>query len=158
MVEISTGFSAKQRKDLVEGLTRALGDTYALYAKTHGYHWNVTGPTFGQLHDLFNQQYTEMWNALDELAERIRALGEYAPQGYGAIANLTGIKDGDPAKDADGMVEELMRDHETVVATLRKALGPAEEADDQVTIDLITQRLTVHEKAAWMLRATLGSK
>jgi starvation-inducible DNA-binding protein len=99
-----------------------------------------------------------MWNALDELAERIRALGEYAPQGYGAIANLTGIKDGDPGKESDAMVKELMRDHETVVQTLRALIEPSEAANDQVTLDLVTQRLTVHEKAAWMLRATLGSK
>jgi starvation-inducible DNA-binding protein len=157
-VEIRTGFTGEQRGELAAALTKLLADTYALYLKTHGYHWNVRGPNFASLHEMFSQQYTEMWEALDELAERIRALGEFAPQGYGAFANLTGIKDGDPERASQGMVEELMRDHETVVATARHAMGPANEADDQVTIDLLTQRLTAHEKHAWMLRATLGGK
>lgn len=156
--EIHTGFTAGQRSETAAALTKLLADTYALYIKTHGYHWNVRGPYFSQLHTLFETHYTELWAAVDTLAERIRALGEFAPQGYGAFANLTSIKDGDPESPAEHMVEELMRDEETAIATARAALKPATEADDQVTIDLLTQRLTEHEKHAWMLRATLGGK
>ncbi len=157
-VEIHTGFTAAQRRETATALSKLLADTYALYLKTHGYHWNVRGPQFSALHTLFEGQYNELWLAVDTLAERIRALGEFAPQGAGAFGNLTAIKDGDPETVAEAMVEELMRDNETAVATARSALVPATEADDQVTIDLLTQRLTAHEKAAWMLRATLGGK
>lgn len=157
-VDIKTGFSAKQRGALAEKLTRLLADNYAIYLKTHGYHWNVRGPNFSTLHALFMDQYTEMWTALDELAERIRALGEFAPQGYAAFANLTSIGDGDPEKSAEEMVEELMRDHETLIATARAVLKEAEDDGDPVTEGLIADRLTAHEKHAWMLRATLGGK
>lgn len=157
-VDIRTGFTPEQRGELAAKLTKLLADTYALYLKTHGYHWNVRGAHFSTLHTLFMEQYTEMWQALDELAERIRALGEYAPQGYAAFANLTAIRDGDPEKAADKMVDELMRDHETVIATARAVLKEAEEDSDPVTEGLIADRLTAHEKHAWMLRATLGGK
>lgn len=157
-VDIRTGFTAEQRGEIAAGLTKLLADSYALYLKTHGYHWNVRGPNFSELHKLFEAQYREMWEALDDIAERIRALGEFAPQGYGAFANLTAIKDGDPEKQANGMLEELMRDHETVIGTARAALTVADEADDQATVDAITMRLEAHEKHAWMLRATLGHK
>lgn len=156
--EIKTGFTPEQRGELAAGLTKVLADTYAVYLKTHGYHWNVRGPNFQSLHVLFMDQYSEMWAALDELAERIRALGEFAPQGYAAFANLTPIKDGDPARSSDEMVEELMKDHETLIATARAVLKDAEDEPDPVTVDLLTQRLTIHEKHAWMLRATLGRK
>ena len=156
--EIRTGFTPEQRGELAAGLTKVLADTYAVYLKTHGYHWNVRGPNFHALHALFMEQYTEMWAALDELAERIRALGEFAPQGYGAFANLTAVRDGDPTKPSEAMVEELMRDHETLIATARAALKDAEGEPDPVTVDLLTQRLTIHEKHAWMLRATIGGK
>ncbi|HYE46552.1 MAG TPA: Dps family protein [Caulobacter sp.] len=144
--------------ETVEGLTKVLADSYAAYMKTHGYHWNVRGPNFSSYHALFMSQYTEMWTALDEIAERIRALGALAPQGYATFANLTSIKDGDPEQPAEGMIRELMRDHETVASTARKVLKQAEEAGDDVTVDLLTQRLAAHEKHAWMLRATLGEK
>jgi starvation-inducible DNA-binding protein len=157
-VEIKTGFTPEQRGELAAGLTKVLADTYAVYLKTHGYHWNVRGPNFSSLHALFMEQYSEMWAALDELAERIRALGEFAPQGYAAFANLTSIGDGDPTRDSEAMVEELMRDHETLIATARAALKNAEQDVDPVTVDLLTARLTIHEKHAWMLRATLGGK
>ena len=156
--EIKTGFTPQQRGDLAAGLTQLLADTYAVYLKTHGYHWNVRGPNFASLHALFMEQYTEMWTALDELAERIRALGEFAPQGYAAFANLTAIRDGDPSSDAAAMVEEPMRDHETLIGTARAAIREAAEDLDPVTEGLITDRLTIHEKHAWMLRATLGGK
>ena len=141
-----------------EALRRALADTYALYGKTHGYHWNVVGPQFSQLHELFSQQYTEMWTALDELAERIRALGEYAPQGFGAIANLSGINGGDPSFDAQAMVEDLLQGQEVTITTLREALAAAVVASDPVTEGLLTDRLAAHEKQAWMLRATSGRR
>ena len=141
-----------------ETLRRALADTYALYGKTHGYHWNVVGPDFSQLHELFSQQYTEMWTALDELAERIRALGEYAPQGFGAVANLSGITGGDPSLDAQAMVEDLLQGQELTIATLRAALAAAVVANDPVTEGLLTDRLAAHEKQAWMLRATSGRR
>ena len=157
-IDIKTGFTARQRGDVAAALTRVLADTYALYLKTHGYHWNVRGPNFSSLHALFMEQYTEMWQALDEIAERIRALGEFAPQGYAAFANLTSIRDGDPETPAEKMVEELMRDHEAVVATLRGALTAAAGAGDEVTTGVLTDRLTIHEKTAWMLRATLGGR
>ncbi len=157
-IDVRTGFTEAQRREIADGLRRALAATYALYAKTHGYHWNVRGPNFAQLHELFSQQYTEMWAALDDLAERIRALGDFAPQGFGAIANLTSISGGDAEADADVMVADLLRGQEEVIASLRTALKPAAEAEDVVTEDLLTVRLAAHEKQAWMLRATLGSR
>ena len=155
---IKTGLSSPKRKEIAEQLTKVLADSYAVYLKTHGYHWNVRGPEFFALHNLLEQQYREQWEALDLIAERIRGLGELAPQGYGAFANLTSVKDGDPEKDAKAMLEELMRDHETVVATAREALKIADDDGDDVTADLMTQRLAAHEKAAWMLRSSLGDR
>jgi starvation-inducible DNA-binding protein len=156
--KINTGYSAEDRGAIAAGLVKLLADTYALYLKTHGYHWNVRGPNFAALHQLFSDQYTESWNALDEVAERIRALGELAPQGYSALANLTGIKDGDPERSWEEMVSDLMKDNETVIDTARKAFPAAEAAGDQATMDLLTVRLAAHEKNAWMLRSTLGGK
>lgn len=134
------------------GLSKLLADTYAVYLKTHGYHWNVRGMNFHALHGMFMEQYTEMWAAIDVLAERIRALGELAPQGYAAFGKLSGITDGDPSKDAAGMLRELMADHETLIATAKEA---REGADDQ-TASIIDDRIDAHQKHAWMLRATLG--
>lgn len=155
---IDTGLSADDRSEVTEALTKVLADSYAVYLKTHGFHWNVRGPEFFSYHNLLEQQYRELWEALDEIAERIRALGEFAPQGYAAFANLTAIKDGSPETAAPDMLRELMRDHETVIATGRQAIEIADEHGDDVTVDLITQRLAAHEKAAWMLRATLGGR
>jgi starvation-inducible DNA-binding protein len=142
--KINTGYSAEDRGAIAAGLVKLLADTYALYLKTHGYHWNVRGPNFAALHQLFSDQYTESWNALDEVAERIRALGELAPQGYSALANLTGIKDGDPERSWEEMVSDLMKDNETVIDTARKAFPAAEAAGDQATMDLLTVRLAAH--------------
>lgn len=140
-------------KDAVAaGLSKLLADTYAVYLKTHGYHWNVRGPNFAALHTLFMTQYTEMWTAIDTLAERIRALGQLAPQGYRSFGNLSGIQDGDPEKDADGMLRELVADHEALIKTAKAA----REAADDVTASLIDDRIDAHEKHAWMLRASLG--
>jgi starvation-inducible DNA-binding protein len=157
-IKLNTGLASEARGEIAGSLTKVLADSYALYLKTHGYHWNVRGANFSELHALFMAQYTEMWTALDELAERIRALGEFAPQGYSAFANLTGIKDGDPEKDSPAMLKELLEDHETVIASLRDAISVAEESKDPTSVDLLTQRLAAHEKHAWMIRATLGSR
>jgi starvation-inducible DNA-binding protein len=153
---MNTGIETKDRGTVATGLTRLLADSYGVYLKTHGYHWNVRGPYFASLHALFMAQYTEMWTAIDEVAERIRQLGELAPQGYGAFAKLSGIQDGDPARSAEQMLEELVRDHETLIATARDTLPLAQEAGDEVTVGLIANRLAAHEKHAWMLRTSLG--
>ena len=153
---MNTGPSAKDRKTVSEGLSKLLADSYAVYLKTHGYHWNVRGPNFSQLHSLFMAQYTEMWTAIDEVAERIRALGELAPQGYGAFGNLSAIKDGDPSKNAEAMLKDLIDSHETLIATLYASLPAAQEAGDEVSASLISDRLTAHEKHVWMLRSSLG--
>ena len=153
---INTGLDAKGREAVAQELSKLLADTYALYLKTHGYHWNVRGPNFASLHSLFMTQYTEMWTAIDTVAERIRALGSLAPQGYGAFGNLSAIKDGEPGKSAEQMLAELLADQETVVATARAALPAAQAAGDEVTVSLLSDRLDAHEKHAWMLRASLG--
>jgi starvation-inducible DNA-binding protein len=155
-MSVNTGPSAKDRKAVAEGLSKLLADSYAVYLKTHGYHWNVRGPNFSQLHSLFMAQYTEMWTAIDEVAERIRALGELAPQGYGAFGNLSAIKDGDPTKNAEAMLKDLIESHETLIATLYAALPSAQEAGDEVSASLISDRLTAHEKHVWMLRSSLS--
>ena len=155
---MEAGIAADDRGQVSSALTRVLADSYAVYLKTHGYHWNVRGPNFSSYHNLFMTQYTEMWTALYVIAERIRALGEFAPQGYATFANLTSVSDGDPENSAEVMMRELMRDHETVCATAREVLELAGDAGDDVTVDLMTQRLAAHEKHAWMLRATLGDK
>ena len=156
--KIDIGLSAEDRGAIAAGLVKLLADTYSLYHKTHGYHWNVRGPNFAALHTLLEGQYQEIWAATDTIAERIRAVGELAPQGYAAFANLTAIRDGDPERSWEEMIGELKSDHETVIATARAAFPAAEQAGDQATADLLTQRLLAHEKHAWMLRATLGGK
>lgn len=155
---IKTGLEADGRKAVAQSLSKLLADSYAVYLKTHGFHWNVRGPNFSSLHALFMEQYTEMWQAIDDVAERIRALGELAPQGYGAFGNLSSIKDGDPEADAEGMLKALTGDHETVIATARDALALAQKYDDEASAGIIADRLEAHEKHAWMLRATLGGK
>jgi starvation-inducible DNA-binding protein len=159
MVEaIKTGLKTDARKQIALELSKVLAESFAVYIKTHGYHWNVRGPEFFSLHTLLEQQYREMWAALDVVAERIRALGEYAPQGPSAFANLTSISEGKPETEAMEMLKELMGDHETLIATARAAIEVSDAAGDEATTDLLTQRLAAHEKAAWMLRATLGGR
>ncbi|WP_426040911.1 Dps family protein [Brevundimonas sp. TWP2-3-4b1] len=155
---IDTGLTKAARTDVAQELSKVLADSFAVYLKTHGYHWNVRGPEFFTLHTLLEQQYREIWAALDEIAERIRALGEFAPQAQSTFANLTSIKDGDPDKDAPAMLKELMKDHEILIATCRAALTVADDDSDDVSVDLLTQRLAAHEKSAWMLRSTLGGR
>ena len=157
-VTIKTGLSKAERTGVAAELSKVLADSYAVYQKTHGYHWNVRGPDFFSIHNLLEQQYRDIWEALDLIAERIRALGELAPQGGAAFANLTSIKDGDPEQDATAMLTELMRDHETLIATARAALTVADDDGDDVSVDLLTQRLATHEKFTWMLRSTLGGR
>lgn len=153
---IKTGLKTDARKQIALELSKVLAESFAVYVKTHGYHWNVRGPEFFSLHTLLEQQYREIWAALDVVAERIRALGEYAPQGPSAFANLTSISEGKPETEAMEMLKELMGDHETLIATARAAIEVSDAAGDEATTDLLTQRLAAHEKAAWMLRATLG--
>lgn len=156
--DIDIGLESGARSVVAAGLSKLLADTYAVYLKTHGYHWNVEGPNFGALHTLFMNQYTEMWTAIDEVAERIRALGAFAPQGYGAFAKLSGIGDGTPEQAAEAMLAELIKDHETLIRTAREVRAAADAATDDVTAGLIDARVQAHEKHAWMLRASLGRR
>ena len=152
---IDIGIETKARKKIVKALEQVLADTYGLYQKTHGYHWNVEGPMFNTLHLMFEAQYNETWLALDLIAERIRSLGEYAPLGVqmGAKSDIPGDT-GVP--DAQTMIANLVSSNELVVRSARSALKAAEEAGDQATADLMTQRVAVGEKTAWMLRALIA--
>ncbi|WP_206240050.1 Dps family protein [Novosphingobium terrae] len=141
---------------VVNRLAILLANTHAVYLKTHGYHWNVRGENFHSLHTLFEGQYRSHWAAMDEIAERIRALGALAPQGGVAFRELTTVGDGNPALDASAMVEDLIRDNTIVLVKLRDAFNAADGAGDEATIDLINSRTAAHEKHAWMLRASLG--
>ena len=153
---IDTGIEAKDRAKIAEGLSRLLADTYAIYLKTHNFHWNVTGPMFNTLHAMFMAQYTELWNAVDPIAERIRALGHVAPGSYAQYGKLSSIKDAPAAPPkALEMVRILVEGHEAVARTARSVFPLVDKADDQPTADLLTQRLDVHEKTAWMLRSLL---
>ena len=151
---IDTGLSKTERTDVAQELTKVLADSFAVYLKTHGYHWNVRGMNFHALHAMFMEQYTEMWTAIDTIAERIRALGQFAPQGYAAFGQLSKIGDGNPEQDAEAMLRELAADHETLIAT---ALAARQGADD-VTAAVIDARVDAHQKYAWMLRSTLGGR
>ena len=135
-------------------LSGLLADTFTLYLKTHGYHWNVIGPNFRSLHLMFEEQYVELSAAIDVIAEQIRALGQFAPGSLRAMARLASVEDEDAAPEASEMVCRLIEAHETVVRTARRVLAAAEAAGDPVTVDLVTERLAVHEKTLWMLRAT----
>lgn len=154
-VAIDIGIDPKSRKAIADGLARVLADTYTVYLKTHGFHWNVTGPMFQTLHLMFMTQYTEAWTAVDLIAERIRALGHMAPGSYAAFAKLAAVKEENTVPNAKTMIKILVKDHERVAKTARAVLPVAEKADDQPTLDLITQRLQWHEKTAWMLRSLL---
>ena len=153
---IDLGFDDKARRKIAEGLSRLLADTYTLYLKTHNFHWNVTGPQFNSLHLMFEAQYTELAAAVDLVAERIRALGEPAPGSYSAFAKLSSIAEADGNPPAEAMVRILAADQLAVVRTARSVFPLAEAAHDEPTADLLTQRMQVHEKTAWMLRANLG--
>ena len=152
---INTGISAKDREAIAKALSRLLADTYVLYLKTHNFHWNVEGPMFQTLHQMFMAQYTETWNAIDLVAERIRSLGHYAPGTYREYLALARIKETPGVPRAEQMLKLLIEGQEAVVRTAREVLPLAERADDQPTLDLLTQRMQIHEKNAWMLRSLL---
>jgi len=152
---IDIGISAAQRGAIVEGLSGLLADSYTLYLMTHNFHWNVTGPQFNSLHLMFMGQYTEQWNALDLIAERIRALGHPAPGTYKEFVKLASIKEVEGVPKAEDMVRHLVAAQEATARTARRLLPVVDEANDQPTADLLTQRLDVHEKTAWMLRSLL---
>jgi starvation-inducible DNA-binding protein len=154
--QIDIGISEQDRKAIAQGLSHLLADTYTLYVKTHNFHWNVTGPQFNTLHQMFETQYTELATAVDEIAERIRALGEPAPGSYAQFSRLTRIKEVEGQLKAEDMIEQLARDQEAVVRTAREVFPAADGAHDEPTADLLTQRMQVHEKAAWMLRSMLA--
>jgi starvation-inducible DNA-binding protein len=141
---------------VTDALSNVLADTFILYLKTHNFHWNVTGPMFGTLHQMFEEQYNKLWLAVDAIAERIRSLGFIAPGSYGEFSKLTYLNEAPAATNASEMIAELLRDHETAARTARSALAVARTAVDAPTEDLLTQRLAVHEKAAWMLRSLLA--
>jgi starvation-inducible DNA-binding protein len=152
---MDTGISAKDRAAISHGLSRLLADTYVVYLKTHNFHWNVEGPMFQTLHQMFMEQYTETWNAIDLVAERMRSLGHYAPGTYAEYLKLARVKETAGVPKAEQMVKLLIDGQEAIVKTAREVLPVAEGANDQPTLDLLTQRMQVHEKNAWMLRSLL---
>jgi starvation-inducible DNA-binding protein len=150
------GIDEVARQEIVDGLSRLLADTYTLYLKTHNYHWNVTGPMFQTLHLMFETQYNELALAVDLIAERIRALGALAPASYHEFAQLTSILEDDDRPSATQMIERLLAGQEMVTRTARSVFPAADAANDEPTADLLTQRMQVHEKTAWMLRSLLA--
>jgi starvation-inducible DNA-binding protein len=153
--KIDIGINEKDRKAIAKGLSGLLADSYSLYLMTHNFHWNVTGPMFNTLHTMFMAQYTEQWAALDLIAERIRALGEPAPGTYKEFLKLTSIQEVSGIPKAMDMVRYLVKAQEATAKTARKLFPLVEKANDQPTADLLTQRLDIHEKTAWMLRSIL---
>jgi starvation-inducible DNA-binding protein len=156
--QIDIGIPDAQRQAIAQGLSRVLADTYTLYLKTHNFHWNVEGPMFNTLHLMFETQYTELALAVDLIAERIRALGFPAPGSYRDFAELSSVEDAVGHPTAVDMIAQLAKDQETVVRTARGVFALADKANDQPTADLLTQRMQVHEKTAWMLRAMLAEQ
>ena len=153
-MDINIGIDEASRLKSAEAIGKLLASTYTLYLKTHGYHWNVEGPHFQQLHTQFMDQYTEMWTAVDELAERIRALGQYAPGSYAEMSKLSSVQEESGNPYWKDMVQNLAKGHEQVAKTARDVLRVAEEVGDDATADVVAPRVTLHEKTAWMLRAT----
>ena len=152
---IDTGINAKDRAKIAEGLSRVLADTFTVYLKTHNFHWNVTGPMFNTLHLMFETQYNELWTATDLIAERIRSLGHYAPATFAEFATLTSIRETPGQPKADEMIRLLVEGNEAVVRTARGIFPAVDKANDEPTADLLTQRMQIHEKNAWMLRSLL---
>ncbi|MGA3184956.1 MAG: Dps family protein [Candidatus Dormibacteria bacterium] len=153
--DIEMGIPADERLAVAQGLSRLLADTYTLYLKTHNYHWNVTGPMFSSLHLMFETEYMELALAVDEIAERVRALGVRAPASYREFSTLATISEDTDTPDAQAMIRRLEQDQETVVRIAREVFPVAESARDQSTLDLLTRRMQIHEKNAWMLRSLL---
>jgi len=156
-MKIDIGITEENRTKVAEGLSRMLADTYTLYLQTHKFHWNVTGPMFQTLHLMFETQYTELALAVDLIAERIRALGYFAPGSYAEFAKLASIKEVDGVPRAEEMIRLLVSGQEAVVRTARAVFPTAEVAGDQASVDLLTQRMQLHEKTAWMLRSLLDN-
>jgi starvation-inducible DNA-binding protein len=152
---IDIGIPLAERRAIAEGLSALLADSYTLYLMTHNFHWNVTGPQFNSLHAMFMGQYTEQWNAIDVIAERIRAVGFPAPGTYGEFARLTSIREPEGVPDANEMVRQLVVAQEATARTARNLFPVVNAARDQPTADVLTQRINVHEKTAWMLRSLL---
>ena len=155
VAKLDIGISDKDRAAIARGLSGLLADSYTLYLMTHNFHWNVTGPMFNTLHVMFMDQYTELWNALDIIAERIRALGIAAPGTYREFARLTVIKESDGVPNATEMIRQLVAGQEAVTRTARGMFAIVDKAGDEPTADLLTQRMQIHEKNAWMLRSLL---
>jgi starvation-inducible DNA-binding protein len=153
---INLGIEEKDRQEIAQGLSRLLADTYTLYLKTHNFHWNVTGPMFQTLHLMFEQQYNELALAVDLIAERIRALGFFAPGSYREFSQLSSIKEEEAIPDAREMIRLMVEGQEAVIRTARSVFPVVERVNDQPTADLLTQRMQVHEKTAWMLRSLLA--
>jgi starvation-inducible DNA-binding protein len=153
----ATPDSARTTPATTDGLIRVLADTFTLYLKSHNFHWNVTGPRFRELHLLFEEEYTELWTATDVIAERIRALGALVPASYSEFGALSSIREPQGGPGAEAMIRELLEGHEAAVRTAKHAFGAAEAASDQVTMDLLTQRMNAHDKTAWMLRSLLSA-
>lgn len=154
-MNVNIGINDQDREAIAAGLSKLLADSYTLYLKTHNYHWNVTGPLFNTLHTMFEEEYTELAVAVDEIAERIRALGIVAPGSYTDFAALTVIDEAAGGERAEEMIRQLVIGQEAVVRTAQAAFAAADEADDEPTADLLTQRMHIHEKNAWMLRSML---
>lgn len=155
-MEVNIGLNDQQRQQIAEGLSKLLADTYTLYLKTHGFHWNVTGPHFASLHKLFEGQYMELFEAVDVLAERIRALGVFALGSYAQIAKLTSIKEEISIISWEKMVEQLVHGHEAAIATALELVEVVQDAGDEVTLNLLAERMDAHGKTAWMLRSLLA--
>ena len=157
-MQIDIGIPAEDREAIAAGLSKLLADSYTLYLKTHNYHWNVTGPQFNTLHTMFEAQYTELATAVDEIAERIRALGVQAPGSYKEFAELASVEEAVGGESAEEMIRQLVLGQEAVVRTARAAFPAADSANDEPTADLLTQRMQIHEKNAWMLRSMLDDR
>ena len=156
VIAVNIGITADDRAKVASELSKVLADSYTLYMMTHNFHWNVTGPMFNTLHTMFMDQYTELWQALDLIAERIRALGHFAPGTYAEFAKLSSIAEPTSIPNSDEMVTMLLGANEAVARTARAAFECADAVNDQPTADILTQRLDVHEKTAWMLRSLLA--
>ena len=152
---IDIGINQQDREQIAQGLSKLLADSYALYVKTHNFHWNVTGPMFQTLHMMFETQYTELAEAIDIIAERIRALGYSAPGSFSEFQRLTSIKDAEGTLSADEMIRQSVEGQETVVRTAREIIPIAAKANDEPTADMVTERMQVHEKTAWMMRSLI---
>lgn len=155
-MKIDIGIAKTDRKQIADGLSRLLADSYTLYLKTHNYHWNVEGPMFNTLHLMFETQYTELAEAVDVIAERIRALGFPAPGSYAEFQALTSVDQEEGVPAAEEMIRGLVKGHETVVRTAREVLPKAQKADDEPSVDLLVERMRLHEKTAWMLRSMVA--